>query len=36
MITGDNQLTAAYIGNELNFGPTQDALFANAKSETVI
>ena len=32
MITGDNQLTAAYIGKELSFGPTGSSLFANAES----
>ncbi len=30
MITGDNQLTAAFIGKELSFGPTSSSLFANA------
>lgn len=28
MITGDNQLTAAYIGKELAFGPSDLTLFA--------
>lgn len=30
MITGDNQLTAAYIGQQLKLGPTDKALFAYA------
>lgn len=32
MITGDNQLTAAYIGKQLKFGPTETSLFAYAES----
>lgn len=36
MITGDNQLTAAYIGKELKFGPTQNSLFAYATTENEI
>jgi cation-transporting ATPase 13A1 len=30
MITGDNQLTAAFIGKELSFGPSDKSLFASA------
>ncbi len=29
MITGDNSLTAAYIGKELCFGPSEQTLFCN-------
>lgn len=36
MITGDNQLTAAYIGQQLKFGPTEKALFAYAESDKEI
>ena len=36
MITGDNQLTAAYIGRELSFGPSDKTLFASADSATLI
>ena len=32
MITGDNQLTAAYIGKELKFGPNEKSLFASGGS----
>lgn len=28
MITGDNQLTAAFVGRELGFGKTSESLFA--------
>lgn len=28
MITGDNQLTAAYVGKELRFAESDQALFA--------
>jgi cation-transporting ATPase 13A1 len=33
MITGDNQLTAAYIGKELKFGSTDKAAFAKSYSQ---
>jgi len=37
MITGDNQLTAAFIGKELQFGPTQNgSLFAKSAGIEVI
>lgn len=36
MITGDNQLTAAYIGQELSFGPSKSALFASSENEQSI
>jgi magnesium-transporting ATPase (P-type) len=36
MITGDNQLTAAYIGQQLKFGPTDKALFAYADTDKEI
>ena len=36
MITGDNQLTAAYIGKELRFGPSDKTLFAQATSDREI
>jgi|LauGreDrversion4_2_1035121.scaffolds.fasta_scaffold42146_3 cation-transporting ATPase 13A1 len=36
MITGDNQLTAAYIGKELQFGPSDKSLFAVAKTDKEI
>jgi magnesium-transporting ATPase (P-type) len=36
MITGDNQLTAAFIGKELSFGPTGNSLFAIADNNKEI
>ena len=36
MITGDNQLTAAYIGRQLRFGPSHNTLFAYADSDKEI
>jgi cation-transporting ATPase 13A1 len=36
MITGDNQLTAAYIGKELKFGSTDSSLFASASVDSLI
>lgn len=36
MITGDNQLTAAYIGRELSFGPKDASLFATSTSNKEI
>lgn len=36
MITGDNQLTAAYIGKELKFGPNDNSLFASGGDKGII
>ena len=34
MITGDNQLTAAFIGKELKFGNSDESLFASKVNNT--